>query len=363
MLLLICLCCFISTQTIEAKIHEVKSGAFIYEYKSLSSKTCQLTNVWVEDEKKASVLKIPSRLNGKIVVKMGSVDLYDSNIFGVFMTDENTKLHTKPLIEKSNLVKEIILPNKLRYMKPSCLENLPNLKKITIPSSLTKDVERLRDNKWISFKVAKGNKKYKVQDKLLLSKNGKELYAYVGCNRNLKVPEGVKRIRQNALAGTNAVSIYLPKTIDIIDSRALQNGRALKLSVSSKNPHYKMSEGCLYSKKSGRLVAAYTKNRKLLISSKITKLSAGTSYIGGEAREITIPGSVTVMKEYWDFNFYTDYEAGKYGRLVFLGMKPPRMDSFLASTIYVPAKAYDAYYKEVHKGPLIDNTTKIIKMK
>ena len=179
---------------------------------------------------------------------------------------------------------------------------------------------------------------------------------------SVSIPQGVKKIYKQAFLNCNVRSIYLPASIDSIGYQAFLNEKRVTLLVSKKNSHYARKEDCLYSKKSGRLVAAINRNGKLVISDKVKKLSKGTSVLGGKFREITIPKSVKVMQKYWDYDFYIDYKDNKHGHLTFLGMTAPKMDGFLASTIYVPAKAYDAYYKEVHKGPLKSHT-RIVKVK
>lgn len=345
-LVLLTLMCLICIPSISIQAKQVKVGAFRYTYKIIDKDTCNLTTVEVVNKKKAKVLRIPNTLGGKKVVRMSAPGLYDSNILGLYETDENTEIYPKELIKQSRYVKEIILPDTLKSFETSCFTNLPELTKITIPALVTKGVETLKDNKWTSFKVSKNNKKYQVKNGFLLSKSGKTLYCYVEKVKDAIIPNGVKTIKKMALWGMDTYSIYFPKTVDSIGVWALQNGRAIGIKVSKKNKHYKMSGDCLYSKKSGRLVAAIHRKNTLTIPEGVTKLEYGISTLGGEFNSIKIAKSVQLLDFEWEFFILKGescQEEQAYGRLHFISTTPPNITYMHSDIIYVPMKALTKY--------------------
>ena len=118
------------------------------------------------------------------------------------------------------------------------------------------------------------------------------------------------------------------------------------------------------------MVAAISRNNKLIIPNVVTKLKEGVSVIGKVPKgtsqtgsgftDIVIPESVKRLETDWDRDFFITYVSkfisaaeghkGRYGCLYFKGTKPPKLEkhAMLADiTVYVPAKAYDAYKKEL----------------
>ena len=179
---------------------------------------------------------------------------------------------------------------------------------------------------------------------MLLSKNGKAVYGQLLRTKNIKIPNGVKTIKEYAFWGYIVDSIYIPKSVNSIEDFAFRTIEKVELKVSKKNKRYAMSGDCLYSKKSGRLVAAINRNGKLVIPSVVTKLKGGASSIGGEFKKIVIPKSVKLLGGGWDAHLL------KYGgALYFKSAKIPKVEEGGMSeytVLYVPKKATTKYYYE-----------------
>ena len=363
-----CLLLFISLYigVTPVRAEKKKVGTLRYEYKAIDKKTCWITKIEILNKEKAKVIRIPSNLDGKRVVKLGDDNDGNNveigvNIFDVERNDAGG-YSFQDVYEKTKAVKEIILPDTLEEVTRNCFKWLPQLKKITIPAKLKTGGRYLCDTKWTSFQVAKNNPYYKVSKGFLLSKSGKTVYGLTKKKKKVKIPDGVEKIGEAAFLNCKADSIYLPKSINGIGYQAFRNDKkVVELSISKNNKRYAMKGDCLYSKKSGRLVAAINRNNKLVIPNGVTKLKEGVSVIGigkkemkkeenyGAFTDIIIPKSVTRLEEGWIFNFFLGHTIkGRKGCLYFKGTKPPKTERMPTNIIvYVPAKAYNAYKKEL----------------
>ncbi len=67
---------------------------------------------------------------------------------------------------------------------------------------------------------AKGNKKIKIKNKMVLSPDGKELYLYYGKEKDLKIPDNITRIRENAVVYPRLRKVTLGKKVREIDDAA-----------------------------------------------------------------------------------------------------------------------------------------------
>ena len=367
-----CLLLFISLYigVTPVRAEEKKVGTLRYEYKAIDKKTCWITKIEILNKEKAKVIRIPSNLDGKRVVKLGDDNDGNNveigvNIFDVERNDAGG-YSFQDVYEKTKAVKEIILPDTLEEVTRNCFKWLPQLKKITIPAKLKTGGRYLCDTKWTSFQVAKNNPYYKVSKGFLLSKSGKTVYGLTKKKKKVKIPDGVEKIGEAAFLNCKADSIYLPKSINGIGYQAFRNDKkVVELSISKKNKRYAMKGDCLYSKKSGRLVAAINRNNKLVIPNGVTKLNTNVSVVGigkkemrketsyGVFTDIIIPKSVTRLEDNWDTYLFWRYAVeGRRGQLCFKGTKPPKIGKYAMPadiTVYVPAKAYNAYKKELDK--------------
>ena len=364
-LFLCSLCLFQSS----AKAKGKKVGGFYYTYKTLTSSTCQITKVSIVIASNIKDMEVPDTIDGKRVVKMGAIgdivtSCYGPNVLGMYPAEEGDGYWPEKVEIYSRSIKNIILPQYLKEITRNCFSFLPGLEKIYIPAKFSKTAEYLCDMKWTSFKISKKNKHYKVSSSLLLSKSGKTVYGMVGKKTYIVIPKGVKKIWQYAFQDCNVKKISLPSSINSIGYRAFKNKKIVELAISKKNNHYAIKGDCLYSKKSGRLVAAINRNGKLIIPEGIKKMKKGISSIGGMFRNIIFSTTIESLMTGWCNEFFDQSRALNYGTFTFKGLKAPVIEqgALSAHTIYVPAKSYNAYYKEVHRGPL-ERTTEIITVK
>ena len=160
----------------------------------------------------------------------------------------------------------------------------------------------------------------------------------------------VKEIKANALNGSQATSIVIPKSVKKIGAKALESKKITKVSLSSKNKTYKMANNCIYRKSNGTLTAVLVKTKKITIPSKVKVIDDTVSVMGkiGTKNQVHIPKSVKKVVEDWMF-------FGDSATVYFHGTKPPvivskfKGNEFTAlpifNKVYVPKKAKKTYIK------------------
>ncbi len=120
-----------------------------------------------------------------------------------------------------------------------------NIKKLTIPASVTKIQDSTAVSGAYAIKVEKGNKKYKSKDGVLFSKDGKTLICYPRKRKakTYRIPKGVRTIGTSAfyymfeidLGYHHLKKIIMPDSVRAIKSRAFNNLADVKIERLSKN--------------------------------------------------------------------------------------------------------------------------------
>lgn len=152
-------------------------GSFEYEYKVQREGTW-ITKITPKSDKDISVLKIPSRLGGRSVVKLGAEgDRFriddpsqerHGNLFGEDYSEESTWDNT------------IIAPEDVYDLVGKIKTKLED-------TSLT-------EIKWKKVSISARNRKYKVTNGCLCSKNGKTLYGIIEDHKTITIPASVTSI-------------------------------------------------------------------------------------------------------------------------------------------------------------------------
>ena len=266
---LFCMCILYLNITSDAKTEEEYSetiGNFKFTYQELTSNEVWITKIDILGGKNVSILKIPLKINGKKVVKLGSKydpedDFVEThNIFGIYRSEDDEIIRPKKIINKVAYIKQIILPSTVTAITPNCFRLVQDGKCINIPSRLTKNISYLCEIKWKEFSISSKNKKYKVKNGVLLSKDGKIAHGSVKFMKKLNIPKGVKTINdQSIFYGSGITDFYIPASVNKIGFQSLFFSDVVRFHVSKKNKHYAETNDCVYSKKSGRLVAASVK--------------------------------------------------------------------------------------------------------
>ena len=324
---------------VSASAETKKIGNFKYEYDSAPNGNdvwiTQITPVTGSD---ISTLKIPSKIDGNKVIKLGAKDdtdaYFQDNIFGMYAK-----------------IKKIVLPSGLKELTPECFHDIQKGKTISVPKTLKKNIRALCNLQWKKVTINKGNKKYKMKNGCLISKSGKTFYGNLEKKKSIKIPNGVKTIAEGALfLNDNLKVVYIPKTVSKIKEKAFGTSKSLRIKIASKNQYYYISKGCVVSRRSGRLVVAGIKKGVITIPEKVTVLKEGTSFVGGKCEKIVFPKSLKQIEEYW---------AGTLGNsskieYIFQSKIPPKRKgaAYLpsdGSVVYVPKGTKQVYEKALKK--------------
>ena len=324
-------------------------GKFTYTYKKLDAKSCSLSKISVKDGY-FDVLKIPAKINELTVAEIATED--EKNIFGAYSDCEGNV--TGIFIPR---LKKIILPNTIEKIGSNCFHYIKNLREVVAGSRISEGMEELKSQTY-NLKISSKNKWYKVKSGVLLSKDGKTVYGPASPSRKIVIPNGVKKIKKLAFffqcnyRKMNVKSIYIPASVNRIEMRSLSSNQGTIITISKKNMRYGLSGDCLYSKKTGRLVAAINQTGTLKIPKEVKKITSNLSLAGEGFDLVVIPKTVKVI-DTWSIHelTHTDFD-NKWGDTQFLSANPPKTmlgDYFYGTTVYVPQIGYKAY-KEALKG-------------
>ena len=271
----------------EAKVYyqvgTYKAGKFQYDYKVLE-KGIWITKITPLSGKGIATLKIPSKIAGKKVVKLGADgDLVgnidspdrDTNLFGVTNYDEELwiVLSPKKINDRVKKIKTIKIPSTVKILTQNCFRNLQDGKNINIPAGVTKNViGPFTYIKWNKITVSDKSKEYKVSNGCLLSRDGKKLYGFVKKKKKIVIPSTVKRIVYGAGDFNGCSTIIIPKSVNKIDKKAISTDQPVKVKIAKGNKRYAVKYGSVYSKVSGRLALGYVNNGVLKIPEKVTRI-------------------------------------------------------------------------------------------
>ena len=201
---------------VSASAETKKIGNFKYEYDSApNGNDVWITKITPVTGSDISTLKIPSKIDGNKVIKLGAKDdtddYFQDNIFGMYILEEDSSLVPEQIVSDVAKIKKIILPSGLKELTPNCFHSIQKGKTISLPKTLEKDISALYNLQWKKVTINKGNKKYKMKSGCILSKRGKTFYSYLETKRSVKIPNGVKTIAEGALfLNDNLKVIYIP---------------------------------------------------------------------------------------------------------------------------------------------------------
>ena len=325
-------------------------GKFTYTYKKLDAKSCSLSKITIDyKDRNFSTLTIPSKIDGLRVTSITTAD--KKNIFGRF---SNCEGYTEgPIMER---VKKIVLPDTIEKIGSNCFHYIKNLREVVAGSRISEGMEELISQTY-NLKISSKNKWYKVKSGVLLSKDGKTVYGPASPSRKIVIPNGVKKIKKLAFffqcnyRKMNVKSIYIPESVNLIESESLSSNSGTIITISKKNKRYGLSGDCLYSKKTGRLVAMMNRNDTLIVPRNVTNITNNYSIIGDRFENIIIPSTVTKL-EVSSLCYITQTENAS---IQFKGIKPPKIKTesrfvhLPDKTIFVPKAGYEEYKKLLAK--------------
>lgn len=343
-------------------------GSFEYEYK-VQRRGTWITKITPKSDKDISVLKIPSKLGGKSVVKLGGegdkfrIDEQPpkeyENLFGEDYCEDSTRDNT--IIEPQDIdylvekIEEIQLPESLKWVSLSAFKYVQDGKTINIPGKVKTTLEEtsLTRVKWKKVSLSARNRKYKVTNGCLCSKNGRTVYGIIEAHKTVTIPEGVETIScRGDYSGPDVIKI--PASVTKIERESVSYGLStinpVTIQISEDNKRFAVKDGSVYDKISGELISGNIKDGVLKIPDTVRTLEA-PRFLGNieTLKKVIVPASVTSIHR-----FYRDANYGHFDlTLVFEGRVPPKIEDWFLlydSTVYVPKGCEEVYREEWGEG-------------
>nr|MBP3598709.1 leucine-rich repeat protein [Eubacterium sp.] len=354
-------------------VHEAKAytdsivrGNFEFEYEPTKGGVW-ITRVNLLSDKGIATLKIPAKIKGKKVVKFGTKELknaewqdngYSENVFGVALAPDDANYIYEPtdVFELTTKIKKIQVPDTVKTITRMSFNYFHDRASINIPKGVTKDVGSFAYNNWKKITISKKNKKFKIVNGCLLSKDGKILYSFLKEKEKMVVPKTVKTMKNISLTHTKISTLVLPKGLCNIEAEGLKVSSKLTIKVAKGNKKYAAKYGCLYNKKTKKLVATCAPDGVLRIPEGITYATsyyiesgirvddAGIHEFGGVASKMIVPESMKQIDSILEFSSTEEFTC------VMKGKTPPKLTCVIESfvkklTVYVP-KGTKTLYEE-----------------
>ncbi len=365
-------------QYAEAKKKTYQNGNFRYTYK-MEKKGVWITNIKPLSKKGIGTLKIPSQIKGKKVIKLGFDEDFDGygsdsdyNIFGIRPDPEGngSRLVPQHRINMVKKIKTIKIPSTVETLGFFCFDFIGDGKTINIPQKVKKYViSQFTKIKWKKITISAKNKKFKVKNGCLLSRDGTVVYGFVQKKKKMVIPETVKTIdttdwhTQEAGVGdyNGCPTIVIPKSVNKIERYAFSTDEPVAIKIAKGNKRYAVQYDSVYSKVSGRLVLGYINNGVLKVPEKVTNINtdiAGILGKGTKLKKVIMPSGVKKIYNLFGFENCADEFICEIRC-----RKPPKLTaSFYGGrigskyTVYVPKNCKNKYV-ESWKGkfePILD---------
>ena len=173
--------------------------------------------------------------------------------------------------------------------------------------------------------VSHNNKTFKMQDKFLLSKDGKELYYYnLTSGTSLQIPDGVEIIKSKSIRGLykDTIKVNLSKSVKELESNCFEHNLFLVeipkyiknissdnyhniSGISKGNKYYTMENGVIYNKDKTTLLYAGKVKGCFVIPSGVKKIGqfAFYKYYNEDLESIVLPETLEVIDSHaFSFN-------------------------------------------------------------
>lgn len=326
-------------------------------------------------------LKFPAKIKGRKVTKLGWSDYlredeeFYHNIFGWGVEEahggdgyrtvlreirnmtipKSVKEITNCSFSGMRALKKVKLPDYLTALSQSMFYGCEDLRTVILPKKLKEFDKYVFDEcpSLATMKISKANKRFAIKKGLVLSKDGKTLIWVLPTKEKVTIPNKVVCIKPNAFLHCCAEKLFLPASVTTLEEWALYAPTVMNIRVDSRNPVYARDGQCIYNKNTGELAAAIVKDKKIVISPKVTVLNDNGTIVGASVVEhlerIDIPASVTRLETYWMFL------DDMYCKVYFHSLTPPQINEIIPdyygcevwwcfnSGVYVPAESKEAY--------------------
>lgn len=171
------------------------------------------------------------------------------------------------------------------------------------------------------YSISKNNPYYMIKDKMLLSKDGKKLYAVLKNQETIKVPDHVTEVAPWAFKECKKMKkLIIGSGLKDFLAESFDGATKLKsIVISKKNPYLKNVKGVIYSKNGRKLIHAGTARGTLIVPKKVKKIHEGAfrgnttvktvfimnsmreiparCFYGSEIEDVVLPDTIRVIGE------------------------------------------------------------------
>lgn len=278
-----------NTESRQKECRKVIDG-FEYQY------TVQGDEAWIQNirplgDKDLSVLKIPSKLGGKAVTKLGDEnDRFDKeestsgntvcDIFGEkYMEDstaQTTYIYPDDVHDRVADIQEIYLPDTLKYISFNAFRYVQDGKSLYFSAPIHTELKDtgLLDVVWEKLVLPEDMEEYQVLNGCLCSKNGTDVYGIAENAQKVSVPEGTKTLTMQRIP-SELEELVIPASVEKISLELPYNYAAaqnIDFNVSGSNPRYAGQKGALYDKTKGKLLIASIQDGSMTIPESISMI-------------------------------------------------------------------------------------------
>lgn len=242
-----------------------------------------------------------------------------TGLTSVAIPNSVTNIGMQAFIDCVNLT-NVTIPDGVLTIKDSTFSDCDNITDIKIPDSVTsigynafRHCDRLANvtigsgvtnigyeafawcNSLANITVYENNKKYASKDGILYTKDFSELLLYPAQNvtENLVLPEGLKKISDNAFSNNNYIkTIYIPSTVTEIGNSIINNNEIESITISSDNSKYDSRNNCnaIIETATNTLIEGC---KNTIIPNGVTRIGVGAFGGCSDLTNITIPDSIT----------------------------------------------------------------------
>lgn len=282
----------------------------------------------------------------KKVIIPNTVEIIEPHTFGEFHRLETIKLPKnvakidKNTFYRCKKLKKVTLPEHLKELNPLAFSNCPNLKTLKLPSK---------------------NRVFQLKGRCLINRNDNALVFAAAGGKTIKIPDGVKTIRQNACQNVTATAVHIPASVIKLEENALTSKNIKDITVAANNTALRKDGQCIYRIKDKSLAAVLIdENRNLIISEHVEKITQEYSRVNynvwsySDLNNVRFPKNLKFVK-------VPGFSLMPAKNVYFTGTTPPKVTepkenkwmgySKLPTgcNVYVPnnsVKAYKAWYKK-----------------
>nr|MBP3598932.1 leucine-rich repeat protein [Eubacterium sp.] len=328
-------------------------GKFQYDY-HVGADGIVINKITPLSDDGISTLKIPKKINGRKVVKLGASraimkknEKRVTNFLGCFLLENGSETTTAPkdVYERVKKIKKIEIPSTVKKITYDCFSHIPDGISINIPKGVNENVEGLLwKANWKKITISSKHKKYKVVQGCFLSKNGKIFYGFAERRKKFVIPKTVKTIVSLPRIYEGAFKIFIPQSVTKIKTEGLSIGADMTIKVAKGSKKFAVENGCLYNKKTGHLIATYvSKDGVLRIPEGVTYVTNFPSYT---AKTIVLPASVKQVEIRINYSDAGELVCVAEGRIPF-NLSGDSISPFVKLTLCVPVGCKEAYEREL----------------